>query len=216
MNYEGLKIKCPTCHTTEWNETTDKFDPTVSPRGDMVRLQPKWRKLGCLKCFSSIAKHYEITCGRCRASLIKKRQFTLADPLPVEPNPNWQGNPEDKLSSELVEKIREDVKVEPADFPLPAEPKPLQLISMVEVEVEPKADDIFPACSETAIAIPDQPEPSAPAILEGSDLLAAYREFKLANPESTWRQSYEAIPNEYPDHLKFASIVRALIKEESE
>lgn len=167
-DYSGLKIRCPSsfCRTTEWDETTEEFDPNASPHGGMVRRQEKWRKMGVPRNFNHLAKHYQICCGRCGASLITRdKKFVLAEPLPVEPNPNWQADPEGpkEIPDETIREMRDSL------------------------ESEPKA--------------------------EVPDLLAAYQEFKEANPNATWRQAYEAVPNECRDHLEFASVVRQMIKE---
>jgi hypothetical protein len=37
-----MKVKCPNCGKIFW-ETTDKYDPNVSPNGSMVRLLEPWK-----------------------------------------------------------------------------------------------------------------------------------------------------------------------------
>lgn len=166
-DYSGLKIRCPSsfCRTTEWDETTEEFDPNASPHGGMVRRQEKWRKMGVPRNFNHLAKHYQICCGRCGASLITRdKKFVLAEPLPV---------------IEAIDPVR------------------------------PSLDEIVVA----EVMEPEKVEDSNLPASEVPDLLAAYREFKEANPNATWRQAYEAIPNECRDHLEFASVVRQMIKE---
>lgn len=33
-----MKVKCPKCHRTTTYETTDKYNPNISPRGNMLKL----------------------------------------------------------------------------------------------------------------------------------------------------------------------------------
>jgi len=38
-------VKCPQCKVSYY-ETTDKYDPDVSPNGSMLRLRDPWRSMG--------------------------------------------------------------------------------------------------------------------------------------------------------------------------
>jgi hypothetical protein len=119
MNYEGLRLKCPLCHTKDWNETTAEFDPEVSPTGGMVRLVAKKRKAGMIRGFTNSAKHYQIVCGLCGASLIKAKKLTLADGLPLTPEQE-----EERALEEATRPVEPAPPPPPPPPPPPADPEP--------------------------------------------------------------------------------------------
>lgn len=62
---QGLKVKCPNCGRTDFI-TTEKFDPTVTPNGGMVKCTlPYYIDWLC----SSTTLCAEMTCPECLAQL---------------------------------------------------------------------------------------------------------------------------------------------------
>ena len=76
----GLKVKCTNCGRTDF-ETTDKYDPNITPNGSMVKcLLPymiDWLTL-------STTKAAEMTCPECLAQLAPSGKLTVLPEPPEE------------------------------------------------------------------------------------------------------------------------------------
>jgi uncharacterized protein (DUF983 family) len=77
----GMKVKCPLCKTISF-ETTDKYDPNVTPNGAMVRKLVSW-EIDWL-C-TSTTKAAEMTCPRCgTGQLAPSGRLTVIEPTIME------------------------------------------------------------------------------------------------------------------------------------
>ena len=182
MNYEGLRIKCPLCKRSDFNETTEKFDPAALPSGAMVRLQEKWRKKGLKRFFSDNCLTYQIACGFCGGALVKNKRLTLSDPLPV------------------------------AHEPVEIEAVPAPIVEMIPVDIP--VDKNVPLAQiedQDGVAVVTVPAPAAGGVTQ--EMLAQYREFKAENPDSSWRDAWNCIPNSFFDHRAFATAMRTALAE---
>lgn len=69
----GLKVKCTNCGRTDF-ETTDKYDPNITPNGSMVKCLLQyhidWLTL-------STTKAAEMTCPECCAQLAPSGRLTV-------------------------------------------------------------------------------------------------------------------------------------------
>uniref|UniRef100_A0A6H1ZTP6 C2H2-type domain-containing protein n=1 Tax=viral metagenome TaxID=1070528 RepID=A0A6H1ZTP6_9ZZZZ len=80
---KGLKVQCPVCKRVMF-ETTDKFNPDVTPNGSFVRslalYQIDWLTSSTTLC-------PEMTCPECLAPLAPKGRLTVLEPekMPVTP-----------------------------------------------------------------------------------------------------------------------------------
>ena len=193
MIYEGLRIKCPYCKRSDFNETTEKFDPNAVPTGAMVRLQAKWRKQGMRRWFGDNCLTYQIVCGFCGGALVKNKRLTLADPLP-----DAESAPEETSAINSVMPFDEPA-VEEDPVAVVEDNRPEEPAIMVAVE-----DRDGTAVVTTTVLEDNQPSP---------EMVAAYRKFKSENPESTWKEAWLTIPNEYSDHKAFARYMREALKE---
>lgn len=70
---QGLKVKCTNCGRTDF-ETTDKYDPNITPNGSMVKCllsyHIDWLTL-------STTKAAEMTCPECLAQLAPSGRLTV-------------------------------------------------------------------------------------------------------------------------------------------
>lgn len=203
MSYEGLRIRCPLCKRKDFNETTESYNPNVLPTGGMVRLQEKWRKKGMKLFFNDSCFSYQIICGFCGGPLVKAKRLTLADPLPVDDipefiatatNPAWNGNPEEmrELVPAVIEEMRASVKSDESE---PTE---------VNVQVENRDGTAVVTATREIPVIDNGPS---------EELILKYQEFKRTNPESSWRDAWKNVPNDYTDSAAFAYYMRKGLKE---
>ena len=86
-----MKIKCPNCKQI-YHETTDKFDPTVLPTGDMVKLlgkyiRLKWSAFADGMQANNGTNYAGMRCPVCAASLCVKNRLVVV-PEPDTPDTN--------------------------------------------------------------------------------------------------------------------------------
>lgn len=80
---EGLKVKCQNCKAICF-ETTDKYNPDVTPNGSMVRKLVPW-EIDWLCSSTTLAS--EMTCPKCGVGqlALSGRLTVLPEPVPVTP-----------------------------------------------------------------------------------------------------------------------------------
>ena len=75
-----MKVKCPNCKKVFF-ETTDKYDPDVSPRGDMLRCLLPYHIDYLLSSVTTVAY---LTCPECLAQLAPSGKLTVLPEPPEE------------------------------------------------------------------------------------------------------------------------------------
>jgi len=96
---ESCKVSCPNCKKVFW-ETTDKFDPEITPNGSMLRLLQPYRKNhwpifgdGIMPTRDGTGtvgtKCAEMDCLQCLAQLAPSGKLNVLAPRP-EPEPTMQ------------------------------------------------------------------------------------------------------------------------------
>ena len=91
---EGLQVKCPNCGKIHW-ETTDKYDPEISPNGSMVRLLNPWLR-NSWPIFgdgimpkrdgsgTNVTLGSEMDCISCLAQLAPSGKLRVVEPEPLK------------------------------------------------------------------------------------------------------------------------------------
>lgn len=109
---KGLKISCPSCKKVRW-ETTEAYDPDVTPNGSMVRLLQPWlgnswpifgdgvmpTKNGTGTIGTLCA---EMDCIECLASLAPSGRLTVEEMMPVTPMEVGIPGVEDEVTTDPV------------------------------------------------------------------------------------------------------------------
>ena len=75
---EGLKVKCPNCKRMDF-VTTDKYDPNVSPRGDMLKSLVTYHLDFLLTSSTPVSS---LTCPECTCQLAPYGRLTVVEPEP--------------------------------------------------------------------------------------------------------------------------------------
>lgn len=98
---QGLKIQCPNCKRIMF-ETTDKFNPDVTPNGSFVKslapYQIDWLTMSTTLCS-------EMTCPECLAQLAPSGRLTVIQPTPVTPMEVGIPGEEEKTLDEQIEGV---------------------------------------------------------------------------------------------------------------
>jgi hypothetical protein len=83
---EGLKVKCTNCGRTDFI-TTSKYDPKVSPRGDMLKCTLPYHIDFLL---SSTTPASSLTCPECCAQLAPSGRLTVVGKTIMEQEEDFQ------------------------------------------------------------------------------------------------------------------------------
>lgn len=75
---EGLKVKCPNCKRMDFI-TTDKYDPNVSPRGDMLKSLVTYHLDFLLTSSTPVSS---LTCPECTCQLAPYGRLMVIMPEP--------------------------------------------------------------------------------------------------------------------------------------
>jgi len=76
---EGLKVKCPNCKRMDF-VTTDKYDPNVSPRGDMLKSLVTYHLDFLLTSSTPVSS---LTCPECTCQLAPYGRLTVIPDMMV-------------------------------------------------------------------------------------------------------------------------------------
>jgi hypothetical protein len=83
---QGLKVKCPNCGRTDF-ETTDKYNPDVTPNGSMVKCTLQYH-IDWLTASTTLAS--EMTCPECCAQLAPSGRLTVVEKTIMEKEEDFQ------------------------------------------------------------------------------------------------------------------------------
>jgi hypothetical protein len=78
QDLSGLPVKCPNCKKILF-KTTDKYDPNVSPRGDMLKSLVTYHLDFLLTSSTPVSS---LTCPECTCQLAPYGRLTVIEPVP--------------------------------------------------------------------------------------------------------------------------------------
>lgn len=93
QDLSGLPVKCPNCKKILF-KTTDKYDPNVSPRGDMLKSLVTYHLDFLLTSSTPVSS---LTCPECTCQLAPYGRLTVIIP---QPSPESVAEPENQRTIE--------------------------------------------------------------------------------------------------------------------